>query len=249
MSFKMGLLGRKLGMTQVFHEDGTALGCTVLSLGPCVVTAQRTPEKNGYAAVQLGFEDKPARLISRSEAGQLKKAGIEGATPRVLREVRLNATDVTKYEIGKVLKPQDVFKAGDVVDAVGVTKGKGYQGVMKRHKMAGFRMTHGTHEFFRHGGSIGCRLTPGRVHKGKRMSGRMGGANYTASDLVIVKVLEDKNLVIVKGAVPGPRNGLVLLKGSTKDVKKYVVPQPIKEVESKNPMKASKKGASQAAKK
>jgi large subunit ribosomal protein L3 len=244
MSFKMGLLGRKLGMTQVFHEDGTALGCTVLELGPCVVTGQRTPDKHGYAAVQLGFGDQPTRLVSRAEAGSAKKAGLE-KTPRTLREIRLDAGEVGKYEVGKVLKAQDVFKAGDVVDAVGVTKGKGYQGVMKRHKMAGFRMTHGTHEFFRHGGSIGCRLTPGRTFKGKRMSGRMGTENYTASDLVVVQVLDDKNVVLVKGAVPGGKNALVLLKGSTKNVKKYVTRQPVKEVESKNPMKASKKGQPQ----
>ncbi|HEY0712430.1 MAG TPA: 50S ribosomal protein L3 [Polyangia bacterium] len=242
MAFKMGLLGRKLGMTQVFHEDGTALGCTVLALGPCVVTAQRSPDKNGYAAIQLGFEAVPQRLASKSALGYSKKVGIDQA-PRVFKEVRLEAGDVGKYEIGKVLKAADVFKVGDVVDAVGVTKGKGYQGVIKRHKMAGFRATHGTHEFFRHGGSIGCRLTPGRTHRGKRMTGHMGDRNYTASDLVVVKVLEDKDVVLVKGAVPGARNGLVLLKGSTKNVKKYVVPRPVKEIESKNPMKASKKGA------
>ena len=242
MAFKMGLLGRKLGMTQVFHEDGTALGCTVLALGPCVVTAQRTPDKNGYSAVQLGFEAIPQRLANKAELGYSKKVGID-QTPRLLREVRLDKGDVGKYDVGKVLKAADVFKAGDVVDAVGVTKGKGYQGVMKRHKMAGFRATHGTHEFFRHGGSIGCRLTPGRTFKGKRMSGHMGDDNFTSADLVIVKVLPEKDVVIVKGSVPGARNALVLLKGSTKDVKKYAVPRPIKEVESKNPMKASKKGA------
>jgi large subunit ribosomal protein L3 len=247
MSFKMGLMARKLGMTQVFHEDGTALGCTVLQVGPCVVTAQRTPDKHGYAAVQLGFEAKPLRSITRPEAGAIKKAGIE-PTPRFLREVRLNPAEVGKYEVGKVLKAEEVFKPGDVVDVVGVTKGKGYQGVMKKHKMAGDSATHGTHEFFRHGGSIGCRLTPGRVHKGKRMSGLMGNVKCTSSDLVIVKVLDD-GVVLVKGAVPGGANGLVILKGSTKDVKKYVVPQAIKEVESKNPMKASKKGQSAPAKK
>jgi large subunit ribosomal protein L3 len=148
--------------------------------------------------------------------------------------------------VGKVLKAEEVFKVGDVVDVVGVSKGKGYQGVMKKYKMGGKPDTHGTHEFFRHGGSIGCRLTPGRVHKGKRMSGLMGNVKCTSSDLVIVKVL-DEGVVLVKGAVPGASNGLVLLKGSTKDVKKYVVPPIQKEVESKNPMKASKKGQSQAA--
>jgi large subunit ribosomal protein L3 len=244
MAFKMGLLGRKLGMTQVFHEDGTALGCTVLELGPCVVTAQKSPEKHGYAAVQLGFDQQPMRLVRRSESGYAKKVGVE-PTPRVLREVRLEPGEQAKFEVGKVLKAADVFKEGDVVDAVGVTKGKGYQGVMKRHKMAGDVATHGTHEFFRHGGSIGCRLTPGRVHKGKRMTGHMGDRNYTASDLVVVKVLEDKHVVLVKGAVPGAANGLVLLKGSTKNVRKYVVARPQKETEAKNPMKASKKGQPQ----
>ena len=241
MSFKMGLLARKLGMTQVFHDDGTALGCTVLQVGPCLVTGQRTPDRDGYAAVQLGFEAKPLRTLRRPQAGHLKKAGIE-MNPRFLREVRLDAADVGKYEVGKMINAQEIFKAGDVVDVVGWTKGKGYQGVMKKHKMAGFRNTHGTHEFFRHGGSIGCRLTPGRVHKGKRMSGRMGNIKCTASDLVVVKVLEDKGVVLVKGAVPGPANGLVLLKGSTKNVKKYIVPRPQQEVEAKNPMKAAKKG-------
>jgi large subunit ribosomal protein L3 len=245
MSFKMGLLGRKLGMTQVFHDDGTALGCTVLQIGPCIVTGQRTPDKNGYAALQLGFEARPVRAMRRPLAGQLKKAGIDH-TPRFLREVRVDAPEVSKYEVGKFIKAEEVFKAGDVVDVVGITKGKGFQGVMKRHKMKGFVSGHGTHEFFRHGGSIGCRLTPGRVHKGKRMSGRMGNIKCTASDLVIVKVLSDDGVVLVKGAVPGPANGLVLLKGSTKNVKKYIVPQPQKEAEAKNPMKAAKKGQTSA---
>jgi large subunit ribosomal protein L3 len=181
------------------------------------------------------------RLVTRPESGFFKKNGVEKPL-RHLREVRLEATELDKYEVGKVLRAADVFKAGDVVDVVGTTKGKGYQGVMKRHRMAGDSMTHGTHEFFRHGGSIGCRLTPGRVHKGKRMSGLMGNVKCTSSDLVVVKVFEDKDLVLVKGAVPGPANGLVLIKGSVKDVKKYIVPRAIKEVESKNPMKASKKG-------
>jgi large subunit ribosomal protein L3 len=247
MSLKMGLLGRKIGMTQVFHEDGTALGVTAVSVGPCVVVAQRTPEKHGYSAVQLGFEEEIPRLLSRPSAGYFAKANV-GKPLRHLREVRLDPKDVAKYEVGKVLRAVDVFKEGDVIDVTGTSKGKGYQGVMKRHKMAGDTDTHGTHEFFRHGGSIGCRLTPGRVHKGKRMSGLMGNVKCTSSDLVIVKVLEDKNLVLVKGAIPGPANGLVLIKGSVKDVKKYVVPRAIKEVESKNPMKASKKGTGAAAK-
>ncbi len=242
MSLKMGLLGRKIGMTQVFHDDGTALGVTAVSVGPCVVVAQRTPEKHGYSAVQLGFEEELPRLLSRPSAGYFAKANV-GKPLRHLREVRLEAKDVAKYEVGKVLRAVDVFKEGDVIDVVGTTKGKGYQGVMKKHKMAGDTDTHGTHEFCGHGGRIGCRLTPGRVHKGKRMTGLMGNVKNTASDLVIVKVLDDKGVVLVKGAIPGAANGLVLIKGSVKDVRKYVVPRAVKEIESKNPMKASKKGA------
>jgi len=244
MSQKMGLIGRKLGMTRYFHDDGSSLGCTVLAVGPCVVTGQRTPEKHGYTALQLGFEEQPTRKISRPVSGYFKKSGIE-KLPAVVREVRLDEVkQVTDHKVGDVITAAQVFKSGDVVDVVGVSKGKGYQGVMKKHKMAGDTMTHGTHEFFRHGGSIGCRLTPGRVMKGKRMSGHMGAKHHTASDLVVVKVLEDNNVVLVKGAVPGPVNGLVLLKGSTKNVRKYIVPLIQKEVEAKNPMKASKKGVS-----
>jgi large subunit ribosomal protein L3 len=242
MSLKMGLLGRKLGMTRVFHDDGTSLGCTALEVGPCVVTAQRTPEKHGYIALQLGFEQRSVRHLRRSESKLFEKLKIEG-TPAVLREVRLEANDAaTKFEIGKVLKAEEVFKSGDVVDVVGVTKGKGYQGVMKMHKMAGSVNGHGSHEFFRHGGSIGCRLTPGRVHKGKRMPQHMGHVRCTASDLVVVKVYPETNVVLVKGPVPGPAHGLVFLKGSAKNVKKYIVPVVQREVEAKNPMKASKKG-------
>jgi large subunit ribosomal protein L3 len=227
-------------MTRVFHDDGTSLGCTVLEIGPCVVTAQRTPEKHGYAALQLGFEERSLRHLRRSEAKLFEKLKIE-KTPAVLREVRLEPADVAKFDVGKVLKAEEVFKSGDVVDVAGVTKGKGYQGVMKMHKMAGSVNGHGSHEFFRHGGSIGCRLTPGRVHKGKRMSQHMGQVRCTSSDLVVVKVFPEQNVVLVKGAVPGPAHGLVFLKGSSKNVKKYIVPVLQKELEAKNPMKASKK--------
>ena len=243
MSQKMGLIGRKLGMTRYFHDDGSSLGCTVLEVGPCVVTGQRTAEKHGYTALQLGFEEQATRKLTRPESGYFKKSGLE-KMPAVVREVRLDeAGQMSGRQIGEVITAAQVFKAGDVVDVVGVTKGKGYQGVMKLHKMAGDTDTHGTHEFFRHGGSIGCRLTPGRVHKGKRMPARMGGKKYTSSDLVVVKILEEKHVVLVKGSVPGPINGLIVLKGSTKNVRKYIVPVIQREVEAKNPMKASKKAA------
>lgn len=242
MPQKMGLMGRKIGMTQYFWEDGSAIGCTALSVGPCVVTALLTEENNGYSAVQLGFEEKPARNTNRPEAGAAKKAGLEAA-PRTKREIRLPAEALANFEVGKVLKASDVFKAGDVVDITGNSQGKGFQGVMKRHNFSGFHHSHGVHEFYRHGGSLGCRLTPGRVFKGKKMPGQMGDARVTAANVVIMDVLDDKGVILVKGPVPGPKNGLVTLKGSSKDVVRTVVRGPVQEIESKNPMKASKKGA------
>ena len=247
MSLKMGLLGRKIGMTQVFHDDGTALGVTAVSVGPCVVVGKRTMEKHGYSAVQLGFEDETVRQLTPPPRRLLHQDGLEKPL-RHLRELRLEVKDVEKYEVGKVLSAAEVFKEGDVVDVVGTTKGKGYQGVMKRHRMAGDSDTHGTHEFFRHGGSIGCRLTPGRVHKGKRMSGLMGNVKCT-----VVRPRHREGAGRQESGAgegrrsPAAANGLVLIKGSVKDVKKYVVPRAIKEVESKNPMKASKKGTGGAA--
>jgi large subunit ribosomal protein L3 len=239
MPNQMGLIGRKLGMTQVFHE-GHALGCTVLELGPCTVTGVRSPETHGYSAVQLGLGAYRSGRATRSVAGQFKTLSL---IPRVVREIRLDADPKANFQLGQVLKATDVFKSGDVVDAIGQSKGKGYQGVMKRHNMSGKPAAHGTHEMFRNVGSIGCRLTPGRVFKGKRMTGHMGDERCTASNLVVVQVLADKNVVLVKGAIPGPRNAVVVLKGSMKNVRKTIIPLPEKEQESKNPMKASKKGA------
>jgi large subunit ribosomal protein L3 len=215
MAFKMGLLGRKLGMTQVFHEDGTALGCTVLELGPCTVTGQRTPEKHGYAAVQLGLGALSPKAARKSEVGSAKKAGMD-QTPRYLREIRLDPAEVAKFEVGKVLKAADVFKAGDVVDAVGVTKGKGHQGVIKRWKMRGKPAAHGTHEFFRHGGSIGAGSSPGKVIKGMKMAGQHGNARVTTRNLEIVRVDPERNLLFVRGAIPGHNNALVKIRKAAK---------------------------------
>ena len=241
MSLKMGLLGRKIGMTQVFHQDGTALGVTAVSVGPCVVVGKRTADKHGYSAVQLGFEELPVRLATRPETGYFKKAGLEKPL-RHLREVRLEAKDLEKYEVGKVLKADEIFKEGDVVDVVGTTKGKGYQGVMKRHKMKGDSDTHGTHEFFRHGGSIGCRLTPGRVHKGKRMSGHLGDERKTIQNLELYEILADENVILIRGNVPGAANGYVLIQNAVKRTAYKRKRYDIVEEKSKNPMKASKAG-------
>ena len=245
MALKIGLLGKKIGMTQVFADDGESIPVTVIQTGPNVVVGVRTLERDGYSALVLGFDEKPLRLATKPEVGSMKAANAK--PQRFIRELRLPPEEIAKFQVGQVLGPKDVFADNMPIDVEGTSKGKGYQGVIKRHHMSGMTRSHGTHEYFRHGGSIGCRLTPGRVHRGKRMSGLMGNVKCTSSDLVVVKVLEDQGIVLVKGAVPGPSNGLVLLKGSTKDVKKYIVPMVQKEVESKNPMKASKKGQTQAA--
>src|SRR6476659_1045228 len=191
MALKIGLLGKKLGMTQVFADDGESVPVTVIQTGPCHVVGTRTQERDGYTAIVLGFDEKPARNANEAELGAAKANG--GKPQRFVREIRLPAEEVAKFQVGQVVGPKDVFKDGMPVDVEGTSKGKGYQGVIKKHHMKGMKMTHGTHEYFRHGGSIGCRLTPQRVHKGKRMSGLMGNVKNTASDLVVVKVLEDKD--------------------------------------------------------
>ncbi|HEY3354589.1 MAG TPA: 50S ribosomal protein L3 [Polyangia bacterium] len=213
----MGLIGRKIGMTQVFSETGERIAVTAVEAGPNVVMATRTPEKNGYAAIQLGFDDKPLRLATKPVLGALAKSELK--PKRLVRELRLAASAVAEYQVGKELGVADVFKSGDWIDVTGTTKGKGTQGVMKRHHMAGFRATHGTHEFFRHGGSVGCRLTPGKVHKGKRMGGRMGNARRTTQNLRVVQVLAEKQILLIQGTVPGGKNGYVLIRGAVKQKK------------------------------
>src|SRR5215470_6403936 len=217
MAFRMGLLGRKLGMTQVFGEDGERVPVTAIAAGPCVVLAKRTPEKDSYTAIQIGFEEKKASLVAKAQLSAYSKANVKA--PRLVREIRLPSEEAAKFEVGQVLKVADIFEKGIAVDVVGRSKGKGFQGVMKRHHLGGSRNTHGSHEFFRHGGSIGCRLTPGRVHKGKRMSGHMGDERVTLQNLEVFDVLGDENVVLVRGNVPGGKNGYVLV---SKAVKKTV---------------------------
>jgi large subunit ribosomal protein L3 len=156
-------------MTQVYAEDGECIPVTVVLAGPNVVTGKRTPDKDGYSALQLGFEEKPARLVTRPENGQFTKNGIKPM--RALRELRLPADKVAEFEVGQILNARDVFEDGKAIDIIATTKGKGFQGVMKRHGFHGTKATHGVHESFRHGGSLGCRLTPGHVVKGKKMAG------------------------------------------------------------------------------
>jgi large subunit ribosomal protein L3 len=245
-AYRTGVLGKKLGMTQVFTANGDRTAVTAIHAGPCFVVDKLTPDKHGYAAIKLGFEQKPLRLTKKPELGQFKKPALE--PQRWVREVRVAEADLAKFEVGKPVALTEVFKPMTYVDVEGTSKGKGYQGVMKRHHMPGFRATHGTHEFFRHGGSVGCRLTPGRVHKGKRMSGQMGDAKRTVQNLVLLEIDVAQNLLLVQGAVPGARNGLVIVRNAKKLAGKAVKLRGTGETQekSKNPMKASKAGAGSA---
>jgi large subunit ribosomal protein L3 len=240
MAFRMGLLGKKLGMTQVFGADGERIPVTALALGPCVVTAKRTLEKDKYTAIQLAFDEQKSTRLNKADLGNFAKAN---TTPKhFVQEIRLPEAEVAKFEVGQTITAAEIFKAGVAVDVIGTSKGKGYQGVFKRHNLGGSRNTHGQHEFFRHGGSIGCRLTPGRVHKGKRMSGHMGDERKTVQNLELVEVIEKDNVVLVRGPVPGGRDGYILLQNA---VKKTTYKRKLHEVieeKSKNPMKASKAG-------
>ncbi len=242
---RTGLLGKKLGMTQVFTEQGDLRAVTAIHVGGNVVVGKRTAEKDKYTAVRLGYAEKPLRRSNKPEIGVFAKAGLQ--PQRLQREMRLDGADLDKYEVGKAVEIAKIFKPGTYVDVVGTSKGKGYQGVMKLHHMPGFRSSHGTHEFFRHGGSVGCRLTPGRVHRGKRMSAHMGDVRRTVQNLTLLQVLADENILLVAGSVPGGKNGYVMVKNATKRTGPVKV-KGTGEVQerAKNPMKASKAGAASA---
>jgi len=234
-------MGKKLGMTQVFAEDGERIPVTVIQTGPCHVLDKRTEEKDGYSALVLGYDEKPQRLANRPEAGFFKKNGV--APQRVVKEFRLPVEEVAKYEVGQSISTTDVFEAGVPVDITGRTKGRGFQGVIKRHGMSGTKASHGVHEYYRHGGSIGCRLTPGRVSKGKRMAGQMGADTQTVQAMQLVQILPEEGVILVRGPVPGATGDYVTVKhAATRTVYKRVG-MGQEEARSKNPLKASKKAA------
>lgn len=213
---RFGLWGRKLGMTTIFDEKGDRLGVTVVEIERNVVVQRKTTESDGYSAIQIGFGHRRPKLVTKPQAGHFGKAGIAPEQfPRKVSEIRLDDADVQKFTVGQELS-LDFFAAGDVIDVQGVSKGKGAQGVMKRHNFQGFNASHGTHEFFRHGGSIGCRTDPGRVHKGKRMGGHMGADNMTVQNIRIARIDADKRLVLLRGAVPGAKGDLVFLRDAIK---------------------------------
>jgi large subunit ribosomal protein L3 len=206
-----GILGKKLGMTQVFVADGRRIPVTVVEAGPCTVVQKKTESTDGYNALQVGFEAKKSHRVNKPMMGHFKKAD-QGAFA-ALRE--LAADNVDEYQVGDQLTCDSVFKAGDIVDVTGTSKGKGFQGVIKRWGFSGGRATHGS-KFHRAPGSIGMSASPARVHRGKKMPGQMGNARVTQQNLEIVEVRADQNLILVKGAIPGPNQGLVLIRKCVK---------------------------------
>jgi large subunit ribosomal protein L3 len=206
-----GLLGTKLGMTQLWDESNRIVPVTVVQAGPCVVTQIRTPDNDGYSAVQLGFGAVKAKQLTKPSAGHFERAGV---TPR-RHLVEIRTSDASEYTLGQELNAE-LFAAGDVIDATGVSKGKGTAGVMKRHGFSGLRASHGVHRKHRAPGSIGGCATPGRVFKGLRMAGRMGAERVTVQNLVVHGVDAERGLILVKGAIPGSKGGLVVLRSAAK---------------------------------
>ena len=207
---KKAILATKVGMTQIFNEDGMLIPVTVLQAGPCVVTQVKTDENDGYTAVQVGFGDIREKLVNKPETGHFAKAGV--AVKRFVKEFRFE--NAAEYEVGQEIKA-DIFTAGDHIDATAVSKGKGFQGAIKRHGQHRGPMAHGS-KFHRHQGSNGSATTPGRVFKGKGMPGQMGHKQITVQNLEVVKVDAENNLILVKGAVPGPKKCLVTVKETVK---------------------------------
>jgi large subunit ribosomal protein L3 len=207
-----GLIGKKIGMTQFYNSDGNVVPVTLIETGPCVVVQKKESAKDGYNALQVGFGHKKSQRVNKPEQGHMAKAG-RGAF-EVLKEFRLE--DVSQYEVGQEIKAVDLFKAGDRVDVSGTSKGHGFAGVIKRWSFGGFPGSHGTHEYFRHGGSIGNRSFPGRVRKGKKMAGHWGNERISVQNLEVVDIRPEANLILIKGAVPGAKQGIVVVRQAVK---------------------------------
>jgi len=209
----LGLIGRKLGMTQVYTAQGELIPVTVVQAGPCTVVQVKTRATDGYAAVQLGFGEKKPQRATKGYRGHCLKAG-KGVF-ETLREFRVEGEDES-FTLGHELLAEQLFNEGDVVDVSGVSKGRGFTGVIKRHRFGGFPASHGTHEYFRHGGAIGNRSYPGRVFKGKRMAGQYGAETVTVQSLKVVAVRAADHVILLSGAVPGARGGLLVIRPAVK---------------------------------
>jgi large subunit ribosomal protein L3 len=205
------IIGKKLGMTRLFSQGGNIVPVTIIEAGPCPIIQKKTKEKDGYSALQVGFLPKRPTRVNRPLMGHFKKAG--GGAFYVLAELRVD--DVDPYEMGQEIAV-DIFQPGDVVDVTGTSKGKGFSGVMKRHGFRGAPGSHGTHEYFRHGGSIGSAADPSRTFKGKRMPGHFGNQRVTVQNIEVVEVKPQQNLIFLKGSIPGWRNGIVTIRGAKK---------------------------------
>jgi large subunit ribosomal protein L3 len=203
---RIHMMGNKLGMTQIFTEEGKVIPVTALKVGPCFVIDKKTVERDGYSALVLGYEDAKESRARKSELGFFKKANV--APKRILGESRVSKEDLAAFQIGQAISVE-IFKKNDRVDVSGKSKGRGFTGVMKRHGMSGAKSSHGTHEHFRHGGSIGSNTFPGRVWKGMKMPGRYGWSKVTAQNLTVADVKPEHNILLVRGAVPGPNKGYV----------------------------------------
>jgi large subunit ribosomal protein L3 len=201
-----------MGMTQIYNADGNVIPVTVVQTGPCIVIQKKETVTDGYTALQVGFGGKKAQRVNKADQGHMAKAG-KGAF-QFLKEFRVD--DVSHYEVGQELKVGDLFKVGDRIDVSGVSKGHGFSGVIKRWSFGGFPGSHGTHEYFRHGGSIGNRSFPGRVRKGKKMAGHWGNERVSTQNLVVVDIRSEENLMLVRGAVPGAKRGVVILRPAVK---------------------------------
>lgn len=208
-----GILGKKIGTTQIFDDRGEVIRCTVVQAG-CVVVGKRTKEKDGYDALIVGLGERKEKHTTKPVAGMFKKAG---QTPkRLVRELRGAAEWVAKYELGTVLAVDEIFKVGQFVDAQGTSRGRGFTGVMRRWNFAGNVQTHGTHEYRRHGGSIGTNMTPGRTLPGLKMGGQYGNETVTVHNLKVAKIIAEDHLVLIEGAIPGWRDGTVIVRGAVK---------------------------------
>lgn len=211
MAITKGILGTKVGMTQIFDEAARVVPVTVIKAGPCRVSLVRTVEKDGYAAIQLAFEEAPDRRLTRPELGHLKKNGLPAM--RHLGEIRLD--DVSGYTVGQEIRA-DIFAKGEQADVIGISKGKGFSGVMKRHGFGGLPGSHGTERKHRSPGSVGSSTTPGRIFKGVGMAGHMGHERVTVLNLDVVHVDPERSLLLIRGAVPGPNGGVVLVRSPVK---------------------------------
>lgn len=215
MNQNLGLIGKKLGNTQVFNEDGSVTRVTAIQVGPCRVLGHRTVEKDGYSALIIGFGERTEKRMTKAEKGQFEK--IKQKPAAKIAELRLPAETVAKHEVGALISPADVFAVGQKVDVTGYSRGRGFQGVMRRWNFKGAATrTHGSHEYKRHGGAIGTNMTPGRTLANLKMPGQWGNERVTVQNLVVARVLDSEQVVLLEGAVPGSKNSFVTVRGAIK---------------------------------